>query len=96
MSPSEVDGEFRVMEIVDDDIDSQSQELQDIGMVLDFLLAELKSNNNFEFIQALMQLFLEVICVCDSGILLCWLYAKNKCECGASNSEGEPRECQLT
>lgn len=63
MSPSEVDAEFRVMEIVDDDIDSQSQELQDIGMVLDFLLAELKSNNNFEFIQALMQLFLEVICV---------------------------------
>ncbi|CAK9880713.1 unnamed protein product [Sphagnum jensenii] len=60
MSPSEVDAEFRVMEIVDDDIDSQSQELQDIGMVLDFLLAELKSNNNFEFIQALMQLFLEI------------------------------------
>jgi hypothetical protein len=96
MSPSEVDAEFRIMEIVDDDIDSRSQELQDIGMVLDFLLAELKSNNNFEFIQALMQLFLEVIFVCDSGILLCCLYANNKCECGASNSEGEPRECQLT
>lgn len=49
-----------MMQIVDDDVMIHEEELQEIGMMLDFLLAELLSMKNFQFIQALLQLFLKV------------------------------------
>lgn len=60
ITASEVDASLRMMQIVDDDVRIHEEELQEIGMMLDFLLAELLSMKNFQFIQALLQLFLKV------------------------------------
>lgn len=66
---AEVDTVLRMMQIVDEDTTSTSKEVQEIGMSLDFLLAELMSNKNFQFVQALMQLFLKVSPFCLLYIL---------------------------
>ena len=60
ITASEVDASLRMMQIVDDDVMIHEEELQEIGMMLDFLLGELLSMKNFQFIQALLQLFLKV------------------------------------
>jgi hypothetical protein len=60
ITASEVDASLRMMQIVDDDVRIHEEELEEIGMMLDFLLAELLSMKNFQFIQALLQLFLKV------------------------------------
>lgn len=60
ISPSEVDAALRMMQIVDEDTSSHPEELQEIGMVMDFLLAELLMMKNFQFIQAILQVFLKI------------------------------------
>ncbi|KAG0564859.1 hypothetical protein M758_8G142100 [Ceratodon purpureus] len=60
ISPSEVDATLRMMQIVDEDASAHPEELQEISMVMDFLLAELVMMQNFQFIQALLQVFLKV------------------------------------
>ncbi|KAL2634137.1 hypothetical protein R1flu_005616 [Riccia fluitans] len=68
MSPSALDGEFRMLQIINDDEEEdeddedveQSKELVDIGLLLDFFAHEIKANREFEFLQALILLFLKV------------------------------------
>lgn len=60
ISPSEVDASLRMMQIVDEDASSHPEELLEIGMVMDFLLAELLMMKNFQFIQAILQVFLKI------------------------------------
>ena len=52
-----------MLQIIDDEglqnID-QRPELHSIGLLLDYFIHELSSRNNFEFIQAVIRLFLKV------------------------------------
>lgn len=63
LSPSTLDVELRMLQIIDDEdlqnID-QRPELHSIGLLLDYFVHELSSRNNFEFIQAVIRLFLKV------------------------------------
>lgn len=63
LSPSTLDVEFRMLQIIDDDWEgsSQRQELTDIGLLLDYFIHQVSSRNNFEFVQAALKLFLKVI-----------------------------------
>eukprot|EP01018_Ginkgo_biloba_P020289 Gb_24979 [translate_table: standard] len=63
LSPSAVDMELRMLQIVDNENimeNEHSEELQEIGMLLDYFIHEVSSKNNFEFIQALIRLFLKI------------------------------------
>lgn len=64
LSPSALDLELRMLQIVDEDnlekLDQRQPELQSIGMLLDYLIHETSCRNNFEFIQAVIKLFLKV------------------------------------
>ncbi|XP_038987551.1 WD repeat-containing protein 36 [Phoenix dactylifera] len=63
LSPSTLDVELRMLQIIDDgdlqNID-QRPELHSIGQLLDYFIHELSSRNNFEFIQAVIRLFLKI------------------------------------
>lgn len=63
LSPSTLDVELRMLQIIDDEdlqnID-QRPELHSIGLLLDYFIHELSSRNNFEFIQAVVRLFLKI------------------------------------
>ncbi|ONK70376.1 uncharacterized protein A4U43_C05F33080 [Asparagus officinalis] len=63
LSPSTLDVELRVLQIIDDeDMQALDQrpELQTIGLLLDYFIHELSCKNNFEFIQAVIKLFLKI------------------------------------
>ncbi|KAG6500352.1 WD repeat-containing protein 36-like [Zingiber officinale] len=64
LSPSALDLELRMLQIVDEDnlekLDQRQPELQSIGMLLDYLIHEISCRNNFEFIQAVIKLFLKI------------------------------------
>lgn len=69
MSPSSLDMELRLLQIIDDDEESedleQRPELQSISLLLDYFIHELSCRNNFEFVQAVLKLFLKVMtCAC--------------------------------
>lgn len=56
-----------MLQIIDDDDDDddmesldERSELESIGMLLDYFIHEVSSRNNFEFIQAVIKLFLKV------------------------------------
>lgn len=54
MSPSAIDLELRMMEIVEDLEDVPEEDLEEIELLLDFLVEETKSKKNFELIQAVV------------------------------------------
>ncbi|MCO5584789.1 hypothetical protein L7F22_038721 [Adiantum nelumboides] len=63
LSPSEVDMEFQMLRVVDDlDLmdESRGKQVQEIGLMLDFLTESVRSRRDFEFVQALTRLFLKV------------------------------------
>ncbi|KAJ8492909.1 hypothetical protein OPV22_014630 [Ensete ventricosum] len=64
LSPSTLDLELRMLQIIDDDDDMESlderSELESIGMLLDYFIHEVSSRKNFEFIQAVIKLFLKI------------------------------------
>lgn len=63
LSPSEIDLEFRMLKIIDDSEvldEARGKQLQEIGMVMDFLTEEIRSKRDFEFLQALTRLFLKI------------------------------------
>ena len=52
-----------MLQIIDDDVSENMEdkpELQDISLLLDFFIHELSCRNNFEFVQAVLKLFLKV------------------------------------
>jgi len=63
LPPSTLDVELRMLQIIDDeDMQTLDQrpEVQTIGLLLDYFIHELSCKNNFEFIQAVIKLFLKV------------------------------------
>lgn len=69
LSPASLDMELRLLQIIDDEESEdleQRPELQSISSLLDYFIHELSCRNNFEFVQAILKLFLKV---CDIFIL---------------------------
>ncbi|KAM7517882.1 hypothetical protein LguiB_016844 [Lonicera macranthoides] len=64
LSLSTLDMEFRMLQIIDDDDDAQEAEkrpeLYSIELLLDYFIHEISCRNNYEFIQALVRLFLKI------------------------------------
>ncbi|PIN27151.1 WD repeat protein [Handroanthus impetiginosus] len=63
LSSSTLDMELRMLQIIDDDNEQQPMqrpELHFIELLLDYFIHEISSRNNFEFIQALIRLFLKI------------------------------------
>nr|ATG70826.1 WD-40 repeat family protein [Callitropsis vietnamensis] len=63
LSPSAVDLELRMLQIIDNENITETEhavELKGIGMLLDYFVSEVFCNNNFEFVQALIRLFLKI------------------------------------
>ena len=62
LSPSSLDMELRMLQIIDEESEGLEQrpELQSISSLLDYFIHELSFRNNFEFVQAVLKLFLKV------------------------------------
>ncbi|KAK9671649.1 hypothetical protein RND81_12G045000 [Saponaria officinalis] len=66
LSPSSLDMELRMLQIIDDDDDdglieaSKRPEFTALEMLVDYFIHETSCRNNFEFIQALVRLFLKI------------------------------------
>ncbi|ERN12564.1 hypothetical protein AMTR_s00025p00209980 [Amborella trichopoda] len=63
LSPSTLDMEIRMLQIIDDeDIQEPEQrpELLSIGLLLDYFILEVSHGSNFEFIQAVIRVFLKI------------------------------------
>lgn len=62
LSPSALDGEVRAMQVlpVEGEEDESAAEVEDVRQLLLYLLAELSANRNYEFVQALLKLVLQV------------------------------------
>ncbi|GMH23837.1 hypothetical protein Nepgr_025680 [Nepenthes gracilis] len=63
LSPSSLDMELRMLQIIDDDDlqgPSERPELHSIELLLDYFIHEVSSRNNFEFVQAVLRLFLKI------------------------------------
>ncbi|KAJ4709171.1 WD40 repeat [Melia azedarach] len=63
LSPSTLDMELRMLQIIDDDDQQEVDkrpEFESIELLLDYLIHEISCQNNFEFIQAVIRLFLKI------------------------------------
>lgn len=63
LNPSTLDMELRMLQIIDDDDRQEPDErpeLFSIELLLDYFIHEISCRNNFEFIQAVIRLFLKV------------------------------------
>lgn len=63
LSPSTLDMELRMLQIIDDDDEQEPEkrpELHILELLLDYLIHEISCRNNFEFIQAVIRLFLKI------------------------------------
>ncbi|XP_057980808.1 uncharacterized protein LOC131166355 [Malania oleifera] len=66
LSPSTLDVELRMLQIIDDDDDDRQDELENrpelhsIELLLDYFVLEISCRSNFEFIQAVVRLFLKI------------------------------------
>lgn len=63
LSPSALDMELRMLEIIDEDIEEElikRPEFISIGQLLDYFINEVSCKNDFEFMQAVVRLFLKV------------------------------------
>lgn len=63
LSPSTLDMELRMLQIIDDgdqeELDKRPEFIS-IELLLDYFIHEISCRNNFEFIQAVIRLFLKV------------------------------------
>jgi U3 small nucleolar RNA-associated protein 21 len=63
LSSSTLDMELRMLQIIDDDEDQEDEkrhELYSIELLLDYFIHEITRRNDYEFIQALVRLFLKI------------------------------------
>ncbi|KAL5705530.1 hypothetical protein ACHQM5_023824 [Ranunculus cassubicifolius] len=63
LSPAGLDMELRMLQIIDDEDEQEPEkrpELYYIELLLDYFIHEISSRNNFEFIQAVIKLFLKI------------------------------------
>ncbi|KAK9106301.1 hypothetical protein Syun_022312 [Stephania yunnanensis] len=62
LSPSSLDMELRILQVIDDDQQNLEKrpEIHFIELLLDYFINEISCRNNFEFIQAVIKLFLKI------------------------------------
>ncbi|CAN1224039.1 U3 small nucleolar RNA-associated protein 21 homolog [Linum grandiflorum] len=66
LSPSNLDMELRMLQIIDDNDEEEEEEVEkkpelvSIEFLFDYFIHEISRRNNFEFIQALIRLFLKI------------------------------------
>ncbi|KAG9135364.1 hypothetical protein Leryth_007141 [Lithospermum erythrorhizon] len=60
LSPSTLDMELRLLQIIDDQELDKRPELHFIGQLLDYFIHEISCRSNFEFVQSLIRLFLKI------------------------------------
>ncbi|XP_078434530.1 transducin family protein / WD-40 repeat family protein [Wolffia australiana] len=63
LGPSDIDLELRMLQIIDDEEIQRPEErpeLRAIELLLDYFTNEISRKNNFEFVQAIMRLFLKI------------------------------------
>ncbi|CAA7054164.1 unnamed protein product [Microthlaspi erraticum] len=63
LSPSALDMELRMLEIIDEEAEEElikRPEFISIGQLLDYFIKEITCRNNFEFMQAVVRLFLKI------------------------------------
>lgn len=62
LSPSSLDMELRMLQIIDDDepLQPSRPELLSLDMLLDYFIHEISCRHNFEFVQAVVRLFLKI------------------------------------
>ncbi|KAK1276546.1 hypothetical protein QJS04_geneDACA004157 [Acorus gramineus] len=62
LSPSALDMELRLLQIIDEDLHESDPrpELHSIELLLDYFINEITHRNNFEFIQSVVRLFLKI------------------------------------
>uniref|UniRef100_A0A1J3JJC1 U3 small nucleolar RNA-associated protein 21-like protein n=1 Tax=Noccaea caerulescens TaxID=107243 RepID=A0A1J3JJC1_NOCCA len=63
LSPSALDMELRMLEIIDEDVEEEvikRPEFISIGQLLDYFIKEITCRNNYEFMQAVVRLFLKI------------------------------------
>jgi U3 small nucleolar RNA-associated protein 21 len=63
LSPSALDMELRMLEIIDEDVEEElikRPEFILIGQLLDYFINEVSCKNDFEFMQAVVKLFLKI------------------------------------
>lgn len=81
LSPSTLDMELRMLQIIDDKYQQepeQRQELHYIELLLEYFAHEIACRSNFEFIQAFFKLFLKVMLVWAfcRVFFFWWIYVK--------------------
>ncbi|KAJ4838625.1 hypothetical protein Tsubulata_044113 [Turnera subulata] len=63
LSPSTLDVELRMLQIIDDEDQNELEKRPSfiaLGMLLDYFIHEISYRNNFEFVQAVIRLFLKI------------------------------------
>ncbi|CAN1272073.1 U3 small nucleolar RNA-associated protein 21 homolog [Linum perenne] len=60
LSPSNLDMELRMLQIIDDNNEEEKPELVSIQLLFDYFIHEISRRTDFEFIQALIRLFLKI------------------------------------
>ena len=62
LSPSTLDVELRMLQIIDDDDEQEPENRSELvlELIVEYLIHEISFRNNFEFIQAVIRLFLKV------------------------------------
>lgn len=84
MTPAQIDGEVRQMETFVETATAEDLEL--VGLFLGFLETELASNRNFEFLNAVLRVFLEVhgdVIAADPGLRVSASPASSRTSCDA-------------
>lgn len=60
LSPSSLDMELRILQIVGDEDEEEPEKLVPIELLLDYFIHETACRNNFDFVQAVIRVFLKV------------------------------------
>ncbi|XP_050373061.1 uncharacterized protein LOC126790760 [Argentina anserina] len=60
LSPSSLDMELRILQIVGEEDEEEPEKLLPIELLLDYFMHETASRNNFDFVQAVIRVFLKI------------------------------------
>ncbi|KAK9931602.1 hypothetical protein M0R45_018874 [Rubus argutus] len=60
LSPSSLDMELRILQIVGDEDEEEPEKLHPIELLLDYFIHETACRNNFDFVQAVIRVFLKI------------------------------------
>ncbi|PRQ36965.1 putative small-subunit processome, Utp21 protein [Rosa chinensis] len=60
LAPSPLDTELRILQIVGDEDEEEPEKLLPIELLLDYFIHETACRNNFDFVQAVIRVFLKI------------------------------------